>query len=71
MSGIHITKYIDKIKMLESKRAKNFTMSLREAKDLHGDITKLLLVLQTLQTPKEESDEVKQVYITGGDFLTK
>ena len=71
MSGIHINKFIDKIKMLESKQAKNFTMSLREAKDLHGDITKLLLVLQTLQTTKEESDEVQQVYITGGDFLTK
>ena len=59
--------------MLETKRAKNFTMSMREAKDLHGDITKLLLVLQTLQTPKEEEDEneVQMVEISGGDFLNK
>ncbi len=55
--------------MLESKQAKNLTMTMREAKDLHGDITKLLLVLQTLQTPKEESDEIQQVEISGGDFL--
>ena len=66
---IFINRFIDKIKMLESKQAKNLTMTMREAKDLHGDITKLLLVLQTLQTPKEESDEIQQVEISGGDFL--
>ena len=68
---IFINKFIDKIKMLETKRAKNFTISMREAKDLHGDITKLLLVLQTLQTPKEETDEVQYVEISGGDFTDK
>ena len=68
---IHINKYIDKLKMLESKQSKTITMTMREAKDLHGDITKLLLVLQTLQTPKEESDEVQYVEISGGDFLNK
>ena len=65
---IHINKFIDKIKMLESKQSKNLMMSMREAKDLHGDITKLLLVLQTLQTPKEETDDAWMVEISGGDF---
>lgn len=65
---IFINRFIDKIKMLETRQAKNVTMSIREAKDLHGDITKLLLVLQTLQTVEEEYDEVQEVEITGGDF---
>lgn len=68
---IHINRFIDKIKMLESKKVNQLGMSLREAKDLHSDITKLLLVLQTLQTPKPEDDSVQQVEITGGDFLNK
>jgi len=70
---IHINKYIDKIKMLESKKAQTMTMSMREAKDLHGDITKLLLVLQTFQEPKEveEEPDVQYVEITGGGFTDK
>ena len=65
---LHINRFIDKIKMLESKQAKDLTMSLREAKDLHGDITKLLLVLQEMQEAKKETNEVQTVELTGGKF---
>ena len=54
--------------MLESKQAKDFSMSMRDAKDLHGDITKLLLALEQLQLKKEETNEVQVVEITGGGF---
>lgn len=59
--------------MLESKKAQTMQMSMREAKDLHSDITKLLLVLQTFQEPKEveEEPEVQYVEISGGDFTDK
>ena len=43
-----INTFIDKVKFLETKNAKEFSMTMREAKDLHGDITKLLIVLQEL-----------------------
>lgn len=73
--SIHINRFIDKIKTLESKQAKQLTMTMREAKDLHGDITKLLLALQEIQmriqAQQAESNEVQQVEISGGDFLTK
>ena len=73
--SIHINRFIDKIKTLENKQAKQLTMTMREAKDLHGDITKLLLALQELQLlmqkQQEESAEVQQVEISGGDFLSK
>lgn len=65
---LHINRFIDKIKMLESKQAKDFSMSMRDAKDLHGDITKLLLAVQELQLKKEETNEVQVVEITGGGF---
>jgi hypothetical protein len=68
---IHINRFIDKIKMLESRQAKELTLTMREAKDLHGDITKLLLVLQTLQTAEPEDESDGQIEITGGGFTDK
>jgi len=56
---IHITNFIDKIKFFESKNSKDFVMPLREAKNLHSDITKLLLVLQQLQTKEEQNTTVE------------
>jgi len=41
-------------------------MTMKDAKDLHADITKLLLVLQDKQT--NNADEVIDVQITGGKF---
>ena len=43
---IHINKFIDKIKFFESRNSKDFIIPLSDAKDLHMDITKLLLALQ-------------------------
>lgn len=41
-------------------------MTMREAKDLHADITKLLLALQVLQEKKSSNnDEVIQVQLQG------
>jgi len=56
---IHITNFIDKIKFFESKNSKDFVMPLREAKNLHSDIPKLLLVLQQLQTKEEQNTTVE------------
>lgn len=66
----HINRFIDKIKMSESKNLKQLGMSIKEARDLHADITKLLLVLQELQEPpaKSDSDEVQKVEIDGGKW---
>ena len=64
---IHINNFVDKIKALESQNSKQFLMTMREAKDLHGDITKLLLALQVLQETKQSKsdNEVIQVQIQG------
>ena len=64
---IHINNFVDKIKALESQNSKQFSMTLREAKDLHTDITKLLLALHMLQENKSPSsnNEVIQVELRG------
>ena len=63
-----INTFIDKIKFLETKNAKEFAMSMREAKDLHADITRLLLVLQELTQNHNKQQEPVQVELRGDGF---
>ena len=63
---IHIQRFIERLQGFDAKGSQNFMMTMRDAKDLHADITKLLLVLQNKQT--NNADEVIEVQITGGKF---
>jgi hypothetical protein len=68
--SLHINKFIDRIKANESRGQRDFVMTMTEAKDLHADITKLLLSLQTLLERQQQSseDQVINVEIRGDDF---
>lgn len=72
--SLHINRFIDRIKANESRGQKDFVMSMSDAKDLHADITKLLLTLQVLLDERQNSsansttDDVKIVEIQGGSF---
>ena len=63
---IHIQRFVERLQGFDARGSKDFSMSMRDAKDLHADITKLLLVLQNNQT--NASGEVIEVQITGGKF---
>ena len=63
---IHIQRFVERLQGFDARGSKDFSMSMRDAKDLHADITKLLLVLQNNQT--NNADEVIEVQITGGKF---
>ena len=69
--SLHINRFVDSIKAAESRGQRDLTMSLRDAKDLHSDITKLLLTLESLHTqniqPKQETITVE---LSGGSFKT-
>ena len=68
--SLHINRFVDNIKAHESRGQKDFTMSMRDAKDLHSDITKLLLTLEQLhnKAPGAQKDEVITIELTGGGF---
>jgi hypothetical protein len=66
--SLHIARFIDKIKAAESKNRKDITMSVRDAKDLHGDITKLLLAVHELRNVQKESGDTTSVEVSGGDW---
>jgi hypothetical protein len=69
---MHINKFIDRIKANESRGQRDFTMSMTEAKDLHADITKLLLSLQVLLEERQSANtgdtQVIDLQVNGGSF---
>ena len=66
--SLHINRFIDNIKAHEARGQKDFIMPMRDAKDLHGDITKLLLALELLRTQQTAKNEPIEVVVTGGSF---
>jgi len=66
---LHIQTFIDRIQGCDARGMKDFTMSMTDAKNLHADITKLLLQLQKSQeTTQKPSEEVIKIQVSGGSF---
>ena len=67
---IHLQKFVDRVRGQEARGARDLIMTMNEARDLHADITRLLIQLQSLQeqTVKTNNNEVIQVEISGGKF---
>lgn len=66
--SLHINRFIDAIKAAESRGQRDLTMTLRDAKDLHSDITKLLLTLENIHNQKTAQDETLVIDLDGGTF---
>lgn len=65
--SLHINRFVDRLKALEMRGTREFTMPMQDAKDLHADITKLLLQLHELHE-QHSQQEVVQIEVTGGSF---
>ena len=67
---LHLQKFVDRVRGHEARGSRDFVMTLAEAKDMHADITRLLLELHDLrgQASKPAADEVITVQIGGGSF---
>jgi len=69
--SIYLQKFVDRVRGLEARGAKDLTMSMADAKDLHADITRLLIDLETLREKtmlKDTGDGVITVQMDGGSF---
>jgi hypothetical protein len=64
MSGLHIKRFIDRLNDLQASGAKDYTMSMHDARNLHSDITKLLLDSKESQP----TEEVVNIEVKGGSF---
>lgn len=64
--SLHINRFVDAIKAAESRGQRELMITLRDAKDLHADITKLLLTLEAMR--KQPKNEAVTLEISGGQF---
>jgi hypothetical protein len=68
--SLHINRFIDSVKAHEARGQRDFLMPLRDAKDLHADITKLLLTMTELQNRllQLQKEQVITVELGSKDF---
>jgi len=67
--SLHINRFVDNIKAHESRGQRDLVMTLRDAKDLHSDITKLLLKINELSDQLSAAQSaVVEVDLDGGSF---
>jgi len=69
---LHINRFVDKIRAVESKNQRDVTLTINEARDLHAEITKLLLKLNAMEEKMVQSmasaNDTVRVEIQGGTF---
>ena len=69
--SIHLQRFVDRVRGAEARGARDFTMSMLDAQDLHADITRLLLELNNLRelaVAKSQQNETIAVEVSGGTF---
>ena len=66
---LHINRFLDRLQQAEGRRQRDIVLTVSEARDLHTDITKLLLALEDLRgRTKENRPEIAEITVDGGSF---
>ena len=68
--SLHLHKFVDRVVGLEARGRRDLVMSMTEAKDLHADITRLLIDLQQLRetVATNQVEETITIKMDGGSF---
>ena len=66
--SLHINRFIDNVKAHEARGQRDFSIPMRDAKDLLADITKLLLSLENVRSELAQQSQAIEVEISGGSF---
>jgi len=67
VSGLYIRKFIDRVAQCDATNARDFVWTMQDAKNLHGDITKLLLDIDLLQK-QQSSKQLDSIEVDGGTW---
>lgn len=65
--SLYINRFIDRIRAAENRQQRDLIMTVAEARDLHGDITKLLLVIEELRG-RDQPAVIETIEVEGGSF---
>lgn len=68
MSGLYIRKFMDRLQQLELKGSRDFVCPINDAKNLHKDITTLLLDIEAIRSHSPNQNELIEVELKGEDF---
>jgi hypothetical protein len=69
--SMHINRFIDRVRAADTKGQRDIVISLADAKNLHADITKLLLAVQEMHdrmSAAGNNNQVINVEVEGGSF---
>jgi hypothetical protein len=66
----HLQRFVDRVRGAEARGVRDFTMSMDDARNLHADLTRLLIEINELRSKavQIESDQVITVQMDGGKF---
>jgi len=66
----HLQRFVDRVRGAEARGVRDFTMSMDDARNLHADLTRLLIELNDLRNKavQIEADQVITVQMDGGKF---
>lgn len=63
-----IFKFVDSVTQAQRSGQREIVFKLHDAQALHGELTKLLHTLETLQNQNTDNDSITSVTIDGGSF---
>jgi hypothetical protein len=66
--SLHISRFLEKLQAAESRRSNEVSLTLREAQDLHRDITRLLLEIESQRSTEVNVPDVIALEVKGGSF---
>ena len=69
--SMHINQFIDRVRAADARSQRDLVISLHDAKNLHADITKLLLAVQEMHDrllEQTKKDQTITVEVEGGSF---
>jgi hypothetical protein len=65
----HINRFIDRLRQAENRQQRDLVLTIADARDLHADITRLLLTLeQSRQQTMTKVEEPQEIQVSGGTF---
>jgi hypothetical protein len=67
VSGLYIRKFIDRVAQCDATNAQDFVWNMQDAKNLHGDITKLLLDIELLKK-NNATEQPTEIEVDGGTW---
>jgi hypothetical protein len=67
---IYIQRFIERLQGFEARGARDFTMPIKDAKDLHSDLTRLLITLQAARESAVNTAQQNEITVEmkGGSF---